>query len=258
MPPLGYSKEASLTNFLKKVDTTGDCWLWTAKALRGGFPALSEEVWGTAYARQWIYHYNGGELKSDTTLYSTCGNKLCCNPDHLTYTDPVPLLTQFMDKVNTHGPVAKESLGKCWIWNGACGPGFGDYDKGHGYLRREKWGETLAHRWIYHKTYPNADISCNTINHRCDVPFCVNPAHLELGTQNSNVGDRSAQGRGHNQRFKPEDILPIRKRIMEGARTKDLCEEFKCSKVCIADLKKGRSWNEDKYYPPGYPRSDII
>lgn len=253
MPPIGYAKDATLPNFLKKVDTSGECWIWTAKALRNGFPALNTEKWGTPYARQWIYHFNGEELKDDTTLYSTCGNKLCCNPAHLTYDDPVPLFTQFMEKVNQYGPIAKEGLTNCWIWNGACGKGFGGHEKGHGALNRKKWGEVLAHRWIYKFINPSKDISANTINHRCDVPYCVNPAHLVPGNQSENMSQMSEQTKGHNQRIKDKaQALAIRQRILDGARTKDLVVELGCSKVCIADLKMGRTWNLPECFPVGW------
>lgn len=255
MPPAGYTKDATLPNFLKKVDTSGDCWLWTKKALRNGFPALNTNTWGTPYARQWIYHFNGGELKPDTTLYSTCKNNLCCNPAHLTYDDPVPLFTQFMEKINQFGslPVGKETLGACWVWTGACAKGFGGHTKGHGCLNREKWGEGLAHRWIYKFTHPTEDISANTINHRCDVPFCVNPAHLIAGSQSGNMSQMTEQTKAHNQRIRDKaHALEIRKRILDGVRTKDLVIELGCSKVCIADLKMGRTWNEPECFPPGW------
>jgi hypothetical protein len=37
------------------------------------------------------------------------------------------------------------------------------------------------------------------VRHSCDVPACVNPAHLLLGTQKDNMGDASTRERWANQ-----------------------------------------------------------
>jgi hypothetical protein len=52
----------------------------------------------------------------------------------------------------------------------------------------------LAHRLIYRKKFgpiPNGMYVC----HKCDVPLCVNPDHLFLGTPSDNLNDCIAKGR---------------------------------------------------------------
>lgn len=232
----------------------GGCWIWKAKSLRSGYPALNEDTWGHSYARQWIYQASGYTLQPNKTLYSSCENRLCCNPEHLSYENKSPLLAEFMESVSMNSAETKEGWGKCWLWIGACGKPFGSNLVGHGRLSKSRWGESLAHRWIYKTTYPSEDISSSTINHRCDVANCVNPKHLYKGDQIQNMSDMKQQGRGHSQVIKSkEHALAIRKRIVSGAKTKDLCQELNCSKVCIADLKKGRSWKEKECFPADWP-----
>ena len=56
------------------------------------------------------------------------------------------------------------------------------------------------------------------VRHKCDNPSCINPDHLELGTQQDNVNDRESRGRGADHvgaahprtKFTDEDIKFIR------------------------------------------------
>lgn len=74
----------------------------------------------------------------------------------------------------------------CWIWRGALN------EHGYGTLalrRRTKGAETQrVHRlmWEMHNgPIPEGLV----VRHRCDVPACCNPDHLEVGTHDENMRD---------------------------------------------------------------------
>ena len=73
----------------------------------------------------------------------------------------------------------------CWLYTG-----FIKWD-GYGWLARWMDGRVrymTAHRyaWILTHGQPPAGLS---IRHKCDVPACCNPDHLELGTHAENMKD---------------------------------------------------------------------
>ena len=78
-------------------------------------------------------------------------------------------------------------LGPCWLWVGPHDrDGYGSAPRTGGEVRAHRVSWVLAHgpippgRWVLHA---------------CDVPACVNPAHLFLGDHTINMRDRSAKGR---------------------------------------------------------------
>lgn len=80
-----------------------------------------------------------------------------------------------------------EKTPTCWLWKGSVSQGYGaTYFRGH---------LTRAHRasWIMaNGEIPKGKIAC----HKCDVPLCVNPDHIFIGTHKDNMQDMISKGRG--------------------------------------------------------------
>lgn len=80
----------------------------------------------------------------------------------------------------------------CWIWTGGTRPN----NKGVKYPRH--WNDDKksvgAHRFSYSVfigEIPKGMYVC----HKCDVPLCVNPDHLFIGTHEENMKDMTEKGR---------------------------------------------------------------
>jgi hypothetical protein len=85
----------------------------------------------------------------------------------------------------------------CWIWLGATKGNtditqYGNMTIGSSIDGSRK--TIAAHRASY--IAYNGDIPNGLwVLHQCDIPCCVNPDHLSLGTRQDNVDDREAKGR---------------------------------------------------------------
>lgn len=81
----------------------------------------------------------------------------------------------------------------CWLWDGAATTlGYGlFYEAGKTvYAHRESWRRA------------NGEIPTGMeVCHRCDVPLCVNPSHLFIGTHKENFRDMAGKGRGTKSRL---------------------------------------------------------
>lgn len=146
-----------------------------------------------------------------------------------------PVIELFMDSV-----VHDEKSG-CWLWTG-----FPDGNFGYGRFSADGV-RAQTHRWSYvHHSGPIPDGM--KVCHHCDVPLCVNPEHLFLGTQLDNMLDRLAKGkyaRGNNSpvsKLTDELVLGIRKELISGASLRVLSEKYKVSKKTIFNIKHNKIW----------------
>lgn len=122
----------------------------------------------------------------------------------------------------------------CWMWTGAV--------NGHGYGHCGRHGHThSAHRLAWELAY-GAIPEGMSVLHRCDVPLCVRPEHLFLGTQADNIHDMHAKGRFvsvHAQKTHCKQGHPFSGDNLVRAKTQRRC------RICMA-ASQARSRNGRK------------
>lgn len=149
-------------------------------------------------------------------------------------TEIMSLLDRFTEK---YIPVPESG---CWLWIGSSANG------GYGQIKNSG-KKVLAHRvaWmIRHGSIPDSV----DVLHRCDVPCCVNPDHLFLGTDFENQRDSYSKGRGHFQRVDPRAIHKTYKisqhvvsEIVNSSDTlKTISERYGISVSYACNLRAGR------------------
>lgn len=110
----------------------------------------------------------------------------------------------------------------CWLWKAAKTPrGYGKYSGGY------------AHRYSW--TIFNGEIPVGYfVLHKCDVPSCVNPSHLFVGTHQDNMDDMNAKGRRGVRgdaclKLTKSDAKEIRSFFIQGSMRKYVRNEFSIS-----------------------------
>lgn len=91
----------------------------------------------------------------------------------------------------------------CWLWTGTRQNYELEPLQTYGRLKIEG-RNYMAHRIAWMITYGTT--RGLMVCHRCDVPLCVNPHHLALGTNEMNMQDARARGRFHTVWFDAEGV----------------------------------------------------
>ena len=127
-------------------------------------------------------------------------------------------------------------------------------NRGYGRFRY-KGRMVLAHRLEYCKAnkLDLEDIDGLVVRHKCDNPQCINPDHLEIGTQADNIRDMNERGRqvtvhgvdSPHAKLSECDIVYIRQNAKAGCRQygySALARRFKISDVMVRLIALGKQW----------------
>lgn len=130
-----------------------------------------------------------------------------------------------------------DKTGGCWIWRGALSKwGYGKFSLVTG-------SHSLAHRVSY-EIY-NGDIPKGLcVLHKCDVPACVNPKHLFIGTNKDNTDDAMRKGR-NVKKLSPEKVREIRMMFLSSTQD-EIAELYGVSQSCISAVRVGSTWGHVK------------
>lgn len=135
----------------------------------------------------------------------------------------------------------------CWLWTGS------KDRKGYGHITRGQENFN-AHRYAW--------IICNGpipsgqwVLHKCDVPSCVRPSHLYLGTHDDNMRDMKIKKRkkGNNgglrgethgcHKLEEHQVRAIRGYCAEGkVPQREIAKMFCVTQATVSGIHKRRSW----------------
>lgn len=127
----------------------------------------------------------------------------------------------------------------CWFWLGNLDEG------GYGTIRIS--GKMLkAHRasWMLHRGQIPDGLK---VLHSCDIPCCINPDHLFLGTQVDNMRDRASKGRDPDTRgtkngrakLTEDQVRAIR---AETGSNSEIAKRYGVGKSMVSYIRLGRNW----------------
>lgn len=124
----------------------------------------------------------------------------------------------------------------CWVWSGCkTARGYGRLWNGH----KAEW----AHRVAY--TAFVGDCAGVVIRHKCDTPACVNPDHLEPGSQADNIADAVRKGRiavGTRLPHAKLTATSVRAIRVDERSQEQIAREYRVSQSTISTIKARKSW----------------
>jgi len=119
---------------------------------------------------------------------------------------------------------------ECWLWKGSLNSnGYGQI-----YIDGRPKGAHVLSYLLYRGEVPSG----LWVLHTCDVPTCVNPDHLWLGTNADNSRDRALKRRCYQRKLTDSQVLEVH-RCTESACS--LARRFGVSPAAISAVRRKRS-----------------
>jgi hypothetical protein len=141
----------------------------------------------------------------------------------------------------------------CWLWLGGTTTGRASAGVGYGvFALGRKVGQSrlcYAHRAAYESVHGAGSAEGLLVRHSCDMPLCVNPGHLSLGTHKDNAGDMVRRGRALNgernvhaklTEFQIAEIISL---VRSGEHLqRDIARRFGISQSAVSFIALGKRW----------------
>lgn len=135
-----------------------------------------------------------------------------------------------------------EQVGDCWEWKNALS---------HGYGRVWHEGKVKRTHRVSYELFIGPIPTAMVVRHRCDNRKCVNPAHLEVGTQSDNIKDSLKRNRAKNwagptSKLTEIQVEEIRKNYVWMSKEKGstaLAKRYGVSPSCIMKIVNHDSWS---------------
>jgi hypothetical protein len=121
----------------------------------------------------------------------------------------------------------------CLLWEGALN------SNGRGQIKI-KGVSHRVHRLAYEKAFGEIPADMHVL-HKCDVPSCINPDHLYIGTHQDNMRDRHVKFR-HAQKLSPDDVKEI---LSDTSSTQAvLASKYGVDQSLISRIKTNTYWKQ--------------
>lgn len=120
----------------------------------------------------------------------------------------------------------------CWLWLRATN------ELGYGQVFVGSRKRVRAHRFSYERVNGPLMTGDNVL-HKCDVPSCVNPDHLFVGTLKDNALDMAKKGRQHLQKLSVADVLAIRSDLRPLAK---IAADYGIVFSNVSMIKRRKTW----------------
>lgn len=143
---------------------------------------------------------------------------------------------------NFERKVAPEPNTGCFLWTAYCNSdGYGAFA-----VKRKP---QLAHRVAY-RLYVGEIPAGKLILHRCDMPSCVNPAHLFIGTNADNMrdmvnkgrADRTKKARGEQNGAAKLTTVQVAAICADTRSQYVIASEYGISQGHVSNIKSGKKW----------------
>ena len=127
----------------------------------------------------------------------------------------------------------------CWLWIGASSPsGYGNFAVGRRQIGAHRFSWDMRRGPI-----PEGMHVC----HKCDVPACVNPDHLFLGTVEDNMNDMKRKGRAAKPRGEASAYAKISEATARSIKYSigtlvSVAAQYGVSTASVWKIRRGDNW----------------